>query len=68
MPKDYTEVFIKVLYKSPKQGYSRIDETVRRFKGEYEAIGVRKKVEKVLGKYIECLKNKLQRYKPYRLL
>jgi len=32
---------------------------VRRFKGEYKAIGVRKKVEKVLGKYIECLKNKL---------
>ena len=65
---DYIEVLIKVLYKSPEQGYLGIDEIIRRFKGEYKIIGVYKKVEKVIGKYIDYLKNKLRRYKLYRLL
>ena len=68
VPPDMRTDLITELHYSKEFGHVSTEEIVRRLSKTFTIPRLRATVQKTLGNYLECLKNKLRRHKPYGLL
>ena len=68
IPKSITKEFIKEFYKNFIQGHNRATALVARLQEEYIINRIHKIAREVTREYLNCQRNKFNRYKLYREL